>query len=216
MNNKKLNIFIGFISFMIVYAAGILLFHVLSYGGYFFIEKNPNMMRLYTFFVGVTILLYIALWIKTNKKLIIIINTGIAFAMLLLTPAIANTYFTASEEIRILFHSNHKNEIQAIEKIIKDQQMPYSLYKRESLKKSKYYDYLSIAVVKTSHSELTSEDIQSFIDKMPKRKMSISFSNSISGDLVIIEIDENKSITNCFPENLAACFESIKDFPLSN
>lgn len=200
MNNKKINILIGFATFVIVYGMGILIFQALSYGGNFFVKKNPNMVTLYTFFVGVAILLFIALWIKTESKIIIIINTGIAVAMLLFTPAIANTYSTASEDIRTLFHSNHKDEIQAIEKTIDDQHLPFSLYKKESLQDSKYYNYLSILVVKTLHSELTSEEIQSFIGKMPKSIMSISFSDRINGQEVIIETDENRSITGCRPE----------------
>lgn len=200
MNKNKIKILIGFIIFIIVYTAGILLFQVLSYGGYFFIEKNSYMMTLYTFLLGISILLYIALWIKTESKIIIIINTSIAFAMLLFTPAIANTYYTASEDIRILFHSNYKNEIQAIETSIKDQHLPFFVYKKESLQNSKYYNYLSILVVKTSDSKLTSEEIQSFIGKMPKSKMSICFSDRINGQVVIIDTDENRNITDCRPE----------------
>jgi hypothetical protein len=202
MNKNK--ILIGFINFIIVYTAGILLFQVLSYGGYFFIEKNSYMMTLYTFLLGVTCLLFIALWIKTENKIIIIINTSIAIAiaiaMLLFTPAITNTYYTATEDIRILFHSNYNNEIQAIETSIKDQHLPFHIYKKESLQNSKYYNYLPILVVKTSDSKLTSEEIQSFIGKMPKGKMSIYFSDKINGRVVIIKTDENSNITDCRPE----------------
>ncbi|WP_342410541.1 hypothetical protein [Paenibacillus sp. FSL R10-2778] len=200
MNKNKINILIGFITFIIVYTAGVLLFQVLSYGGYFFIEKNSYMMTLYTFLVGVACLLFIALWIKTERKIIIIINTSIAIAMLLFTPAIANTYYTASEDIRMLFHSNYKNEIQAIERIIKDHHLPFSIYKKESLQNSKYYNYLSILVIKNSDSKLTSEEIQSFIGKMPITKMSIYFSDNINGRVVIIKTDENRDIKNCTPK----------------
>lgn len=200
MNTKKLNILIGLATLVIVYGLGILIFQVLSYKGFFFIEKNQNMATLYTFFAGVACLLFIALWIKTERKIIIIINTSIAIVILLLTPAIANIYYTASEDIRIMFHSNHKNEILAIEKIIKDQHLPFSIYKKESLQDSKYYNYLSILVVKTSDNKLTSEEIQSFIGKMPISKMSISFSDKVNGHVVIIETDENRNITNCTPE----------------
>jgi hypothetical protein len=85
------------------------------------------MMTLYTFLVGVACLLFIALWIKTERKKIIIIN--IAIAMLLFTPVITNTCYTAKEEIRIMFHSNYKNEIQAIETSIKVQYLPFFIYK---------------------------------------------------------------------------------------
>lgn len=198
MNKNK--ILIGFITFIIVYTAGILLFQVLSYGGYFFFEKNSYMMTIYTFLLGVACLLFIAFWIKTESKIIIIINTSIAIAMLLLTPAITNTYYTATENIRILFHSNFKNEIQAIETSIKDQNLPFLIYKKESLQNSKYYNYLSILVVKTSDSKLTSEEIQSFIGKIPKSKMSIYFSDKINGRVVIIKTDENNNITDCRSE----------------
>ncbi|HBS44569.1 MAG TPA: hypothetical protein DEA91_09150 [Paenibacillus sp.] len=198
MNKNK--ILIGFITFIIVYTAGILLFQVLSYGGYFFIEKNSYMMTIYTFLLGVACLLFIAFWIKTESKIIIIINTSIAIAMLLLTPAITNTYYTATENIRILFHSNFKNEIQAIETSIKDQNLPFLIYKKESLQNSKYYNNLSILVVKTSDSKLTSEEIQSFIGKIPKSKMSIYFSDKINGRVVIIKTDENNNITDCRSE----------------
>jgi hypothetical protein len=200
MNKNKIKILIGFITFIIVYTAGILLFQVLSYGGYFFIEKNSYKMTLYTFLLGVACLLFIALWIKTESKIIIIINTSFAIAMLLFTPAITNTYYTATEDIRILFHSNHKSEIQAIEKIIKEQHLPFSIYKKESLQNSKYYNYLSILVVKTSDSKLTSEEIKSFIGKIPKSKMSIYFSDKINGRVVIIKTDENSNIKDCRPE----------------
>lgn len=198
--NKNKKILIGFITFIIVYTAGILLFQVLSYGGYFFIEKNSYMMILYTFLLGISILLYIAFWIKTESKIIVIINTSIAIAMLLFTPFITNTYYTATEDIRLLFHSNYKNEIQAIETSINDQHLPFSIHKKESLQNSKYYNYLSILIAKTSDSKLTSEEIQSFIDKMPKSKMSIYFSDKIDGRVVIIKTDENNNITDCRPE----------------
>ncbi|WP_440961665.1 hypothetical protein ACN6KS_07090 [Paenibacillus nitricinens] len=137
MNKNKIKILIGFITFIIVYTAGILLFQVLSYGGYFFIEMNSYMMTLYTFLFGVACLLFIALWIKTESKIIIIINTSFAIAMLLFTPAITNIYYTATEDIQILFHSNFKDEIQAIETSIKEQHLPSSIFhlqKRESPK----------------------------------------------------------------------------------
>jgi hypothetical protein len=172
------------------------------------------MVTLYTFFTGVAILLFIALWIKTEKKIIIIINTSIAVSVFLFTPTLVNTYYTASDDIRILFNSDHKNDIQAIEKTIQDQNLPFSLYKKESLQSSKYHNYLAILVVKTLHSKLTPEEIYSFIAKMPTTQMSISFSDMISGQVVIVETDENRSITNCFQKKRAAVFKLNKYSPI--
>ncbi|MFF2908386.1 hypothetical protein [Paenibacillus sp. NPDC057934] len=164
------------------------------------------MVILYTFFTVVAILLFIALWIRTEKN-IIIINTIIAVSLFFFTPTIVNTYYTASDDIRILFHSDHKNDIQVVEKTIQDQNLPFSLYKKESLQSSKHHNFLAILVVKTSYSKLTTEEIYSFIAKMPKNKMSISFSDKISGQVVIVETVENGSITNCFPEETCSILQ---------
>jgi hypothetical protein len=93
MNSKKLNFLIGFATLIIVYGTGILIFKVLSYSGGFFAEKDPNMVTLYTFLTGVAIVLYIALWIKTERKMIIMLNTTIAISLLVFTPALGNAYY---------------------------------------------------------------------------------------------------------------------------
>lgn len=200
MSSKKMNILIGIATFVIVYGEGILIFQALSYIGLFFVEKDPTLATLYTFLAGVALVLFVSIWIKTERKMLIIINTSFAVCLLIFTPAIANGLYTAPEEIRTLFHSNHKKEIQAIEKTIQDQHLPFSLYKKESLQSSKEHNFLAILLIKTSHSKLTPEEIYSFIDYIPKSKMLIYFDDMVQGQVAIIELDDNKNITNCKPK----------------
>lgn len=200
MTTKKINILIGFATLVIVYGEGILIFQALSYIGFFFVEKDPTMATLFIFLAGVALVLLVSLWIKTKRKRIILINTSFAVCLLIFTPAIGNGLYTAPEQIQTLFHSDHKKEIQAIEKTIQDQHLPFSLYKKESLQSSKEHNSLAILLIKTSYSKLTPEEIYSFIDYMPKSKMLISFDDMVQGKVVIIELDDNKNITNCIPK----------------
>lgn len=200
MDTKKMNTLRGFATFVIVYAEGILIFQALSYNGYFFVEKDSTMATLYTLLAGVALVLFITLWINTERKMNIIIIASFAVCLLIFTPAIGNGLYTAPEELRTLFHSNHKKEIQAIEKTIQDQQLPFSLYKKESLQSSKEHNFLAVLLVKSSNSKITPEEIYSFIDYMPKSKMLISFDDMVQGKGISIELDDKKNITNCIPK----------------
>lgn len=140
-----------------------------------------------------------------KNKSFVSLNIYIFIFFLLAAPVIVTNF---DHYLSIPTKKEQNKTIEQISTILKQTGLPYEIDVSESKKQTKEYGVrVTIVLVRILNGQFKRNEVDTLLEKLPDGDINITFYTKGRTTYIDVLIDENKSITSCFPFEICKIME---------